>query len=543
MKRVCILILGITILSTIAVANEVDSIYRAGLDEFRNGSYETAYSKFQTAANNGHAAAQYNLALCYKSGKGIAQNDSVALHWFNLAAEQGHLSAQFNVGYCYYTGKGTDKDMDTAAIWFKKASDQGDAFAKKLYNRCVKLTEKKAQENTLASSTNSLPKVTSNTTPTIPGIKDTIPSVVEQKTLPAPVLATTDTPATKMPANSIDIPKKKDYTTPSIGIIPFDGYPYFSEEEIDLYYLIKSDLPISEFAIMLDGVKIDNSSIDTEHRKVRLKLPRKDCNILMLAQNDEGWSAPTMVELKWDNSAVYRPDLHVLAIGIDNYENLSGLQFAVKDMTDFVNAVEQKINKPYKNIYIDVLSNAQADKQSIEEHLETLASNVEDNDFTFIYFAGHGKKDNHDRFYLAPINADERKIMSTCISQEQFNMYIDNIPGKVIAFIDACYSGSLLRSGSTMDDVIEQMNFARPGRYIYVSSSSDIVAIEKPELGNGAFTKALVEAINGRATNGGPLTTVTLMEYIKKRMKELLNGTTTRPAFDGWNEPFPLFTH
>lgn len=81
MKRFSILILKITILSTIAIANETDSIYRAGLDEFRNGSYETAYHKFQTAANNGHAAAQYNLALCYKSGKGVALNDSVALHF------------------------------------------------------------------------------------------------------------------------------------------------------------------------------------------------------------------------------------------------------------------------------------------------------------------------------------------------------------------------------------------------------------------------------------------------------------------------------
>lgn len=538
MKRFCILILEITILSVIAIANEIDSIYRTGLEEFRDGSYETAYLKFQTAADNGHAAAQYNLALCYKSGKGVELNDSIALHWFHLAAEQGHLSAQFNTGYCYYTGKGADKDMNAASIWFKKASDQGDAFAKKLYNRCVKLIE----ENTIADNKNLASKAENDTTSIFKEVKDTVTFIIEPNKLPTPILATTGD-STKNPANPIDIHKPKNYTKPNISIVPFDGFPYFCEEEIDLYYLINSELPISEFAIMLDGVKIDNTSIDTLHKKIHLKLPRKDCNILMLAQNNEGWSDPTTIELKWDNSNVYRPDLHVLAIGIDNYEKLSELQFAVKDMNDFVNAVAQKINKPYKNIHIKTLSDNQAYKQSIEDHLETLSSNVEDNDFTFIYFAGHGKKDYHDRFYLAPINADEKKLMSTCISQEQFNMYIDNIPGKVIAFIDACYSGSLLRSGNTMDDVIEQMNFARPGRYIYVSSSSDIVAIEKNELGNGAFTKALVEAINGQATNGEPLTTVILMEYIKKRMKELLNGTTTRPAFNGWNEPFPLFTN
>lgn len=515
MKRF-LLILSFFAVYALGVARNADSLYHIGIEEYRNGDYIAAYEKFKIAAENGHASAQYNVALCYKTGKGVNQSDSLSFYWFERSAYQGHLSAQFNTGYCYYTGRGIAKNWELAALWFNRAAEQGDAFAKKLYDKCqqaVSAQRKATKPDNVAVS-----------------IVDT---------------AMVDEPVSNPVAVKADETEKYSQPKiPSVNIVPFEGFPFFSETELELYYTINSDSPIREFAVMLNGAKVDNDAlVDTINRKISLKLPSEDCNVLLLVQNDTGWSAPCIVELKWDNSALQRPDLHVLAIGINKYDNLSELQFAVKDMSDFISAVKGKINKPYNNIDVECLFDETASKQAIEEHLEAISTKVEDNDFTFIYFAGHGRKDFRDRFYLAPVNADDMKIMSTCISQDQFNTYIDNIPGKVIVFIDACYSGSLLRSGSTFDDVVEQMNFARPGRYIYVSSSSDIVSVENRALGNGAFTKALVEAINGYATGGEPLTTVDLMEYIQKRMKELLNGTTTRPAFNGWNEPFPLFTN
>jgi uncharacterized caspase-like protein len=52
------------------------------------------------------------------------------------------------------------------------------------------------------------------------------------------------------------------------------------------------------------------------------------------------------------------------------------------------------------------------------------------------------------------------------------------------------------------------------------------VAFEKPEWGNGAFTKALIEGISGKADyrQTGRVTHKMLDLYIAERVKELTNG-------------------
>lgn len=99
-----------------------------------------------------------------------------------------------------------------------------------------------------------------------------------------------------------------------------------------------------------------------------------------------------------------------------------------------------------------------------------------------------------------------------------------------------------------MQKVVSEMNRAKPGRYIYASSEDDTVSNELPEWKNGAFTKALIEAFEGKAKAEGQkaLTTVELMNFLRKRMKEIIKGDNNRkqiPGFDGWNEEFPLFTY
>jgi uncharacterized protein len=41
------------------------------------------------------------------------------------AAEQGHIEAQYNLGVCYYYGHGIDNDIKEAIRWLQKASERG----------------------------------------------------------------------------------------------------------------------------------------------------------------------------------------------------------------------------------------------------------------------------------------------------------------------------------------------------------------------------------------------------------------------------------
>jgi hypothetical protein len=83
----------------------------------------------QQRAEQGNAAAQYNLGVNYYLGKGVAQDDKQAVAWYRKAAEQGYAAAQFNLGNSYYEGKGVAQDDKQAVSWYRKAAEQGNAIA------------------------------------------------------------------------------------------------------------------------------------------------------------------------------------------------------------------------------------------------------------------------------------------------------------------------------------------------------------------------------------------------------------------------------
>jgi hypothetical protein len=88
-----------------------------------------AVSWYARAAESGYDPAQYNLALCYLDGTGVARDQRKAFEWFQKAAELGHAKAQYNAGVCYYFGEGTAEDINKAVYWFAKSAEQRNADA------------------------------------------------------------------------------------------------------------------------------------------------------------------------------------------------------------------------------------------------------------------------------------------------------------------------------------------------------------------------------------------------------------------------------
>ena len=85
---------------------------------------------FRKAAEQGYAAAQYNLGLMYEGGLlGATEDEAQAVAWYRKAAEQGYADAQLYLGAMYAEGRGVTKDEVQAAAWFRKAAEQGHAAA------------------------------------------------------------------------------------------------------------------------------------------------------------------------------------------------------------------------------------------------------------------------------------------------------------------------------------------------------------------------------------------------------------------------------
>ena len=143
-----------------AAAGGRDTRYQVGMTYFSGGEYTTARywlqraaaqdnpqapsvlraidaltaettppaAALRQAAEAGSASAQYQLALRYRKGEGVAQNPTEADYWLRRAAEQEHEDAQIALALRYYDNLAAAKYHKTATMpWLEKAGTKGDA--------------------------------------------------------------------------------------------------------------------------------------------------------------------------------------------------------------------------------------------------------------------------------------------------------------------------------------------------------------------------------------------------------------------------------
>jgi uncharacterized caspase-like protein len=113
----------------------------------------------------------------------------------------------------------------------------------------------------------------------------------------------------------------------------------------------------------------------------------------------------------------------------------------------------------------------------------------------------------------------------------EFQDFLSKIGGKVLVFLDTCYSGDVLRGGrsplqASLDKFANELATAENGAVVFASSTGNQLSWEDPVWGNGAFTKALVEGLAGKADTrkAGVVRVSALEDYIYDRVKELTDG-------------------
>lgn len=92
---------------------------------YDNGDYKKAHDLWLAEANKGDAEAQFNIAVMYSRGEGVAKDNKKAIDWYTRSAEQGHAPAQFNLGAAYMDGDIVKTNEALAASWWLKAARQG----------------------------------------------------------------------------------------------------------------------------------------------------------------------------------------------------------------------------------------------------------------------------------------------------------------------------------------------------------------------------------------------------------------------------------
>ena len=101
--------------------------------------FTQALSWYQKAADQGSALAQNNLGVMYAEGRGVIQDYSQALKWYRKAAEQNIAQAQYNLGNMYAFGRGVVQQGAAAVAWYLYAAGWQHAGA--TYNLGVQFDE------------------------------------------------------------------------------------------------------------------------------------------------------------------------------------------------------------------------------------------------------------------------------------------------------------------------------------------------------------------------------------------------------------------
>src|SRR5262249_29385548 len=112
-----------------------------------------------------------------------------------------------------------------------------------------------------------------------------------------------------------------------------------------------------------------------------------------------------------------------------------------------------------------------------------------------------------------------------------FQDFLSKIGGKVLVFLDTCHSGDVMHGGKaplqvSLDKFANELSAAENGAVVFASSTGSQLSWEDPSWGNGAFTKALVEGLDGKADirKIGVIRVSALEDYVYDRVKELTEG-------------------
>ena len=549
--------------------------------------YASAAMWFKRSARQNYAKAQYNLAYCYMNGRGVPRDYDKAFDLLHQSANNNYKRAQLTLADCYANGILVEQNEKESQKWMAMAANLQPEQPK---------TEPAAPNTPSTPSIPSAPSAPSTpSTPNIPtpepivqapankatekpdtkketldgdfdievdipGMnstpKPTAPVVVAQPATPQP---TTEQPAAPQPAEEQPKPRiikgpaqilaEKEATpaaqptlaaansAPVLKILYPEDQSMFHTDQIKLkYQLIAGNCADStRIVVMVDGQRQPTTRAVRAANTIDVDLPRHDCTVMMYAQNKNGNSEPATIRLIREATSMELPKLFVVAIGVGDYNDpkLPKLRFTCKDAKDFSKAITSKKGLPYEDVQVKILCDNEATRADIFEAMEWLKQESSPNDVCIFFFAGHGMRDEKDRFYFMPYGCNTNKLYE-CFSASDFRNEAEDIHGKLIAFVDACYSGALFEGGrsAATTHFIEQLKRSKNGMLLYASSSSDTKSREDESWENGAFTKALVEALNGAAKeeHAEGLSTQELEHFLYKQVRKLTDFKQT-PIF------------
>jgi hypothetical protein len=237
------------------------------------------------------------------------------------------------------------------------------------------------------------------------------------------------------------------------------------------------------------------------HLRVPLPLGAEEIHLRAVAYDDTDLgSDPVEIVLRRTGVEPVPGHLYVLSVGVSRYRHADGrqlknLRFPAQDARA-VAARFQREGKPlYEQVRVRTLTDEQATLANVRNELEWLQASVRPGqiDTVVLFLSGHGISVD-GRYYFATHDMNLLNLPDTVLSGQELREALGGrLRAKaVFLFVDTCHAGGL--TGRNDDLLLELGDKVYP----LVSSGATEYSYESPAWGHGAFTLALLRALEKR---------------------------------------------
>jgi hypothetical protein len=361
---------------------------------------------------------------------------------------------------------------------------------------------------------------------------------------------------------------------PSVRILSPDNGTRYGAGPVSLRASVRNPGggPVDAVWATVDGRRVETRGITVQAGTsqdggkvytLEVPMPAQDCAVSVFAQSGSAVSEAAVVRLAWAGARpqapaavpgtapapapappafVAKPKLYVLAVGVGAYQLADlKLDFPAKDARDLSHAFSLQKGRLFREVEVKLITDAEATRDNVMDGLDWLEHEVTAKDVAVMFLAGHGINDNSGQYYFLPVNADPQRIKRTMVADSDVRSTLAKLPGKVLFFLDTCHSGNVLggakqRGHNDLNGFINELSSAENGVVVFAASTGKQGSQESREWQNGAFTKAVVEGLSGKADfqHTGRITVNMLDLYVSERVKVLTHGTqaptTAKPA-------------
>ncbi len=238
-----------------------------------------------------------------------------------------------------------------------------------------------------------------------------------------------------------------------------------------------------------------------------------------------------------------KPNLYMVAIGISKYLLSSlELEYADDDAKAMSQLFRSQEGRLYKKVILKELYDRDATQSRIREAIAWLRQETTQQDVVVLFIAAHGTNEQ-GKYYLLSADTNPAEMQKTGVSWSDFSETLGSLPSRVLMFLDTCHSGQLgqdvyaQRKQVDNTEALRTLSSDEYGVVILAASTGREFSLEHPDWGHGAFTKALLEALEeGKAdySGDGAIHLRELDLYVAERVEILTHGeqhpTTQKPS-------------